>query len=89
MCLLFHVKRQIDTQHNVVLAYCNEKSIIFTPETISKLELNEILGRFYGTVCGFKKQGLCQLAKKICVRCIKVTLLAQTPQSRYKEKLFF
>ena len=40
-------KRQIDTHYNVFLAYCKENSIIFTPETITKFELNEILGRFY------------------------------------------
>ena len=34
-----NTKRQIDTQYNVFLAWCS-------PETISKLELNEILGRF-------------------------------------------
>ena len=32
---------------NVFMAYCKEKALTFVPETVSKLQLNDIFGKFY------------------------------------------
>ena len=42
-----NTKKQIEKQYNVFMAYCKEKALTFVPETVSKLQLNDILGKFY------------------------------------------
>ena len=42
-----NTKKQIEKQYNVFMAYCKEKALTFVPETVSKLQLNNILGKFY------------------------------------------
>ena len=41
-----NTKKQIEKQY-VFMAYCKEKALTFVPETVSTLQLNDILGKFY------------------------------------------
>ena len=42
-----NTKKQIEKQYNVFMAYCKEKALTIVPETVSKLQLKDILGKFY------------------------------------------
>ena len=63
-------KKQTEIFWNILLNYCREKSLSFDPNTITKENLDKLLGKFYAEVR--KQNG--EMYKKTSFNCIRYSI---------------